>query len=101
MAGKLKVPVFAIGAIIILTVILTFIMLLKIWVPEWIDDEITRKFLLSYLTILFSAWIVFALADKFMKLIQAENQEERDERAAIPATRSEYIAESEKPWVKQ
>jgi Na+/melibiose symporter-like transporter len=72
----IRIPVWALYSLIVATVVMSFVMLVKIWFPETIDQELVWRIVLSYGVFLISALVISNLTDKIklMRLFQDEEK---------------------------
>lgn len=60
----IKIPVWALYSLIIATVLMSFVMLINIWFPNTVDEELIWKIILSYGVFLISALVISNLTNK-------------------------------------
>jgi len=70
-----RIPVWALYSLIVATVAMSFVMLIKIWFPETVDEALIWKIILSYAVFLISALVISNLTDK-IKLMRVFQEEE-------------------------
>lgn len=67
-----KLPTWSLFLLIITTVILSGVILARIWFPEVIDDGIFMKIVLTYTVIIISSIVIGKIAD-LIKRINTDN----------------------------
>jgi FtsH-binding integral membrane protein len=70
----IRIPVWALYSLILGTVVMSFVMLVNIWFPETIDEELIWKIVLSYAVFLISALVIANLTDKVKNMKQYEGE---------------------------
>lgn len=70
----IRIPVWALYSLIIATVVMSVVMLVNIWFPETIDEELIWKIILSYAVFLISALVIANLTDRVKTMKQFEEE---------------------------
>lgn len=70
----IRIPVWALYSLILATVVMSFVMLVKIWFPETINEELIWRIILSYGVFLVSALVISNLTDKIKLMRLFENE---------------------------
>jgi hypothetical protein len=70
----IRIPVWALYSLIVATVVMSIVMLVNIWFPETIDEELIWKIILSYAVFLISALVIANLTDKVKNMKQFEEE---------------------------
>lgn len=58
-----KLPTWSLYLLIITTVVLSIVILLRIWVPELVDDDIFWKIVGTYVVIILSSLVIGKITD--------------------------------------
>ena len=75
----IRIPIWALYSLIVATVIITIVMLVNIWFPEAVDEEIIWKIVLSYGVFLVSALVISNLTDRIKDMRRFENDTRTDD----------------------
>lgn len=67
----LKLPRWSILSLIALTMVLSLVILVKIWFPEWIPRDIFWKIFLTYMVLIASSAVIAKMAD-YLKAMSDE-----------------------------
>jgi len=76
MKDLLRLPRWAILSLIVMTVILSFIILIKIWFPEWITQDLFAKVFWTYVVLIFSSAIISRMSE-YLKKMGSDDKEEK------------------------
>lgn len=68
-----RIPVWAIYFLILSTVALTFLILVRIWVPDVFDDDFFWKIVYSYLTLIVSTFVISQMAEA-IKFVRSDKE---------------------------
>ena len=69
----IRIPVWALYSLILATVIMSIVMLVNIWFPDTIDEELIWKIIVSYAVFLISALVIANLTDRIKTMKQFED----------------------------
>ena len=64
----IRIPVWALYSLIMATVIISVVIVINIWVPEAIDEEIIWKIVITYGVFLVGALVIFNITDKIKEM---------------------------------
>lgn len=77
MKDLLKLPRWGILSLIALTVLLSFIILIKIWFPELLPEDLFEKIFWTYIVLIFSSAVISRMAD-YLKKMEPRTEEENE-----------------------
>ena len=72
MNNLLRLPRWSIMSLIALTVILSVVILVKIWFPQWIDEDLFGKIFWTYVVLIFSAAVISKMTE-YLKNMKDDN----------------------------
>jgi hypothetical protein len=70
----MRVPLWALYALIVSTVLLSVLIIAKIWFPEFFGEDFFWRVVLSYLTLIFSTYVIGAMSDVIKAVKSKENE---------------------------
>jgi hypothetical protein len=70
----IRIPVWALYSLIMATVIISLVIVVNIWVPEAIDEEIIWKIVITYGVFLVGALVIFNITDKIKEMNKYEEK---------------------------
>ncbi len=77
MSKLLAIPRWGIMSLIILTVILSFIILARIWFPDLFPEDLFEKIFWTYIVLIFSSAVISRMSEYLKKMdIKAEDKTE-------------------------
>lgn len=77
MSKLLRLPRWSILSLIALTLLLSIVILVKIWFPEFIPEDLFGKIFFTYVVLIFSAAVISKMTD-YLKNMQDDPQNDED-----------------------
>lgn len=68
MSDMLKLPRWGILSLIFMTVILSFVILVKIWFPDLIAEDLFSKIFMTYLVLVVSSAVISRMSEYLKKM---------------------------------
>ena len=77
MSKLLRIPRWGIISLILLTVLLSFIILAKIWFPDLFPEDLFEKIFWTYVVLIFSSAVISRMSEYLKKMdIEPEDKSE-------------------------
>lgn len=79
MKDWLRLPRWCILSLMLMTVVLSILMLVKVWFPNLIDGELFEKVFLTYLILVVSASLISKMSE-YLKKMTGEHSDKNDDK---------------------
>ncbi len=63
MPNFLKLPIWSIYTLIVMTMLLSFVMLIRIWFPQFVPEDMFMKIFWTYLVLIASSAVISKMTD--------------------------------------